>query len=57
MNTLTVGTGPIGAICGWALTRADVDITHLVCPGKLEREPESVSFNVVDEEKPPDAGP
>lgn len=51
MKTLIVGTGVIGIIYGWALSEADVDVTHFVRKGKKEQFKDAVTLDLLDERK------
>jgi ketopantoate reductase len=51
MKTLIVGAGIIGVIYGWALTEAEVDVTHFVRPGKSEPFKNGVELDILDERK------
>ena len=51
MKTLIVGTGIIGVLYGWALSEADVDVTHLVRKGRVEKYLDGVPLDVLDERK------
>jgi 2-dehydropantoate 2-reductase len=51
MKTLIVGTGIIGVIYGWALSQADMDVTHFVRKGKKDRFKDGVKLDVLDERK------
>jgi len=51
MKTLIVGTGVIGAIYGWALSHASVDVTHFVRMGKKEQLKDGVTLDLLDERK------
>jgi ketopantoate reductase len=51
MKTLIVGTGIIGVIYGWALSRAGVDVTHFVRKGKQDQFKDGVNLDLLDERK------
>ncbi|MCC7353089.1 MAG: ketopantoate reductase family protein [Anaerolineae bacterium] len=51
MKTLVVGAGVIGTIYGWALSDADIDVTHFVRKGKIEKYKDGVTLDVLDERK------
>jgi ketopantoate reductase len=49
MKTLVVGTGIIGIIYGWALSEADIDVTHFVRKGKRDQFRDGVTLDLLDE--------
>jgi len=51
MKTLIVGTGVIGVTYGWALSQAEVDVTHFVRKGKKEHFRDGVTLDLLDERK------
>jgi 2-dehydropantoate 2-reductase len=51
LKALIVGTGVIGAIYGWALSEAGVDVTHFVRKGKQGNFKDGVSPELLDERK------
>lgn len=51
MKTLIVGAGIIGAIYGWALAEAGVDVTHFVRKGKASTFKNGIKLDLLDERK------
>jgi 2-dehydropantoate 2-reductase len=51
MKILIVGAGIIGTIYGWALSKANHDITHFVRPGKSSRLKKGVKIDLLDGRK------
>lgn len=51
MKTLIVGVGVIGAIYGWALSDAGIDVTHFVRKGKKALFDKGIQLDVLDERK------
>jgi 2-dehydropantoate 2-reductase len=51
MKTLIVGAGIIGAIYGWALAEARVDVTHYVRKGKAAGLQGGITLDLLDERK------
>ena len=48
MKTLIIGTGVIGTIYGWALSKSGVDITHLVRKGKKQKYLKGIDLDIYD---------
>jgi 2-dehydropantoate 2-reductase len=51
MKTLIVGAGIIGAIYGWALAEAGMDVTHYVRKGKAAGFQGGITLDLLDERK------
>jgi 2-dehydropantoate 2-reductase len=51
MKILTVGTGIIGILYGWALSETGLDVTHYVRVGRKDQYPDGVTLDLLDERK------
>src|SRR3972149_2133699 len=51
MKTLIIGTGIIGVIYGWALSKAGVDVTHFVRKDRKEQFKGGITLDLLDERK------
>ncbi len=49
MKILIVGLGIVGAVHGWALSRAGVDVTHKLRPGKGQKYDSGLAMDILDQ--------
>jgi 2-dehydropantoate 2-reductase len=49
MKILIIGLGIVGAVHGWALSRAGVDVTHKLRPGKTSKFDSGLAMDILDQ--------